>query len=799
MNHSVRRQLILSVALVHAALMTIFVFDLVERQREFLHNEAIARAESLAEGLAVLSVSGTLTQDLGGLEEITRALNKTPGLEYTMILDSTGRVLSHSQEEKVGLYVSDSLSLSLLKRQSRKQRLLIDQKQIDVAAPIISGSHMLGWARVAMDQSTESASLDLVTKKGLLYTMLAILVGTAMAYLIARRLSRGLDGLMRTVNAVREGDYSVRADENPVDEVGRLGAGFNTMLQAVRDGKEKFRTVADFTYEWEYWRGPDGQMVWVSPSCLRVTGYSVEEFIADRMLICNIPHPDDKTWFNKHIDKVDLQSEEPCDMDIRIVKKSGEVIWINHKCKAIYHKGGTYLGTRACNTDITQRKQLEEQLTFRALHDPLTGLANRTLCLDRIAQANERAARKPGKTFAVVFIDLDRFKVINDSLGHEAGDLALREIANRLLACARKVDTVCRYGGDEFILVLEDLNKRETIRILKRVRETLKTPLTIGAHVIQVGASYGIAHAPQKNCQSEDLLRNANIALHYAKISRRNRIVAYRKDMHEAAIHTMSLQSDMRRGLDAHEFFMVYQPIFNLGNNHLAGFEALIRWNHPQRGVVLPGEFIPMAEESGFIFELGNFALNQACLDMVGLLRNLPAKDRLTVSVNLSPIQLSRQGMADIIEQALIASGLPPAALVLEITESSIMNYPEASAHLLAKLKGKGVDIAIDDFGTGYSSMSVLHKLSVNRLKVDMSFVKRITASIEDREIVRAIITLAHSLRLKTVAEGIETREQLEILKQLGCELGQGYLYSRPLLLADVHQAIRQKVCTAIL
>ncbi|MBU1040207.1 MAG: EAL domain-containing protein [Proteobacteria bacterium] len=445
--------------------------------------------------------------------------------------------------------------------------------------------------------------------------------------------------------------------------------------------------------------------------------------------------------------------------------------------------------------DITGHKQLEEQLLFRALHDPLTGLANRTLCLDRIAQANERSARKPESSFSVVFIDLDRFKVINDSLGHEAGDLLLREVAQRLLSCARRVDTVCRYGGDEFTLVMEELTARETVRTVKRVRESLKTPMTIGTHEIQVEASYGIAYAPQDNCTAEDLLRNANIALHRAKLSGRDRIVAYRKGMHEAAIQTMSLQSDMLRGLEAGEFFMVYQSIFNLDSGRLAGFEALIRWRHPQRGIVNPVEFIPLAEESGFIFELGNFALTQACKDMVELLLDLPTNDHLTVSVNLSPRQFSRQGLADQIEQTLLSSGLPPSSLVIEITESSIMKHPEASAHILHRLKEKGVGIAIDDFGTGYSSMSALQKLPLDRLKVDMSFVSRMTDSSEDREIVRAIITLARSLRLRTVAEGIETEAQRILLRDMHCDLGQGYLCSRPMLLKDVPQAIRLKAC----
>jgi len=447
-------------------------------------------------------------------------------------------------------------------------------------------------------------------------------------------------------------------------------------------------------------------------------------------------------------------------------------------------------GFAALFVDITERKQMEEQLLFRALHDPLTGLANRTLCLDRIAQAAERARRRPPPGFAVVFIDLDRFKVINDSLGHEAGDQLLREVASRLLACTRRMDTVCRYGGDEFTLVLEELSAREVLRTLRRIRASLKDPVLIGTHSIQVEASFGLAYPPLQPCGPEDILRNANIALHRAKQHGRNRAVVYKPSMHAAAIQIMSLESDMRRGLDLGEFALVYQPIVDLSTGRLRGFEALLRWRHPTRGTVPPGQFVPVAEECGLIFELGGFALNRACLDMAAMLARNPSAAGLTMSVNLSPRQFSRQGLSEQIDSALSVSGLAPSALVLEITESSIMKHPESSSHILTRLKDRGVGVAIDDFGTGYSSMSALQRLPLDRLKIDMSFVSRITGGADDREIVRAIITLARSLRLATVAEGIETPAQRDILRELGCDMGQGYLFARPVPLEHTAELI---------
>jgi len=496
-----------------------------------------------------------------------------------------------------------------------------------------------------------------------------------------------------------------------------------------------------------------------------------------------------------------LLPEPPYLVELTQVAATGE----HFRVEAVFSGLGKHLalsavpwvdgGFAAIFEDITERKQMESQLRFRALHDPLTGLANRTLCLDRIALANERAQRRPDMRFAVVFMDLDRFKVINDSLGHEAGDLLLREVASRLLACTRRMDTVCRYGGDEFALVLEELSQREVLRTLRRIRESLKDPLNIGGHSIQVEASFGVAYPPEEPTGAEDILRNANIALHRAKHLGRNRVVVYKQSMHEAAIEIMSMENDIRRGLANGEFHMLYQPTFTLRTKALHGFEALLRWNHPSRGAVGPSEFIPVAEESGSIFELGHFALDRACREMADFLRSHPENGPLVLSVNLSPRQFARQGLAEQIDRTLVASGLPPQNLVLEITESSIMKHPEASANILSRLKARGVGIAIDDFGTGYSSMSALQHLPLNCLKIDRSFVARITESAEDREIIRAIITLAASLHLSTVAEGIETEPQRQILEDLGCDLGQGYLCSEAVTLEEATRVINPEVC----
>ena len=560
---------------------------------------------------------------------------------------------------------------------------------------------------------------------------------------------------------------------------------------ALRESEERYRSVIENISDVFYRTDAEGRLVMISPSGAALAGYASVKEVLGMSSDAFWRRPEER----RRMLEIIAKDGAVRDYEIELLDKNGRVIHVATSSSFYRDKDGNILGVEGIFRDISERKHMEEQLLFRALHDPLTGLANRSLCLDRIAQATERARRKPTPGFAVVFMDLDRFKLINDSLGHEAGDKLLREVADRLLVCTRRMDTVCRYGGDEFAMVLEDLPPRAVLKTLKRIRESLKNPLAIGGHNIQVEASFGVAYPPEERTGAEEILRNANIALHRAKQLGRNRVVVFKQSMHRAAIQTMDMENDIRRGLAQDEFFLLYQPIFDLKQSRLAGFEALLRWRHPSRGLVNPAEFIPVAEESGSIFELGGFALEQACRDMAQCMTDCRAAQGLTVSVNLSPRQFSRQGLEEQIDRALADSGLPPAALILEITESSIMKHPESSAYMLSRLKARGVGIALDDFGTGYSSLSALRHLPLDRLKIDTSFVSRLTHSKGDREIVGAAITIARSLRLVCVAEGVETVAQRNLLRELGCELGQGFLCAPALPLAEALRALNPEFC----
>ncbi|WP_029456693.1 EAL domain-containing protein [Solidesulfovibrio alcoholivorans] len=446
-------------------------------------------------------------------------------------------------------------------------------------------------------------------------------------------------------------------------------------------------------------------------------------------------------------------------------------------------------------TDITDRKLLESQLAHMAFHDPLTGLPNRSLCLDRIRQAIERSKRRDNYQYAVIFLDLDRFKVINDSLGHHMGDRLLEGVAKRLRECVRGLDTVARLGGDEFVVLLEETGSyREIIRIVKRIRVAIGEVFTLCEHDVHVTCSMGIVISPCLYEKPEELLRNANIALHRAKGEGRNRFKVFNTRMLEDAIRLMDLENDLRLALKRGEFFLDYQPILALRDRRLTGFEALVRWRRPGKGVASPMEFIPVAEDTGLIVPLGAWVLTEACRTMAAWQRRFPEARAMSMSVNLSAKQLAQPMLVEEVTRILRETGLDPHALKLEITETVIMDNPEVSILRLKRLKELGVRLSVDDFGTGYSSLSYLQRFPIDTLKVDRAFVSDIEAR-ENRKIVGAVVALAHSLGLDVVAEGVELETQSDVLTGFACEAGQGFLFSRPVCGDEVERMLGAAAC----
>jgi diguanylate cyclase (GGDEF)-like protein len=464
----------------------------------------------------------------------------------------------------------------------------------------------------------------------------------------------------------------------------------------------------------------------------------------------------------------------------RYVHKFGHSIWVLQSASLIRGDDNQARQVIFQVQNISDRKRAEEQIHYAAFHDALTGLPNRTLLSDRLSMAVERSKRLKDYRFAVLFIDLDRFKVVNDSLGHDMGDKLLIDLSRRLETCARKVDTVARLGGDEFAILLDGIVHQNTaLEVAGRIQECLKQSFELEGQEFFTTASIGIAYSETGYERPEDILRDADTAMYRAKANGKARHEVFDVKMHTHALETLKLENDLRRAVENGEIIPFYQSIVSLETGRITGFEALARWRHPTRGLVSPADFIPLAEETGLIVPLGLKMLEDSCRQTYEWQQKF--KLPLTISVNLSGNQFKQKTVVQKVTDVLIKTNLMPKDLRLEITESVLMDNAAAAAQILRELKSIGVQLSIDDFGTGYSSLSYLHRFPFDILKIDRSFVSRMNTDKESRGIVKTIVALAQELEKSVIAEGVETENHKEMLTGMSCPYAQGFLFSRPL------------------
>jgi diguanylate cyclase (GGDEF)-like protein/PAS domain S-box-containing protein len=502
----------------------------------------------------------------------------------------------------------------------------------------------------------------------------------------------------------------------------------------------------------------------------------------------------------------------------RILHLDGTYRWVLARGLRVAGKQGRPARIAGSLTDITSRKSAEETLLHNAFYDGLTGLPNRALFMDRLGRAMGRARRHDNYLFAVLFLDLDRFKVVNDSLGHVIGDQLLIAVAKRLESCLRHGDTAARLGGYEFSLLLDDIHDdKDATRVAERFQTELSKPFLLDNHEVFAAASIGIAISGERGAATpyqrpEELLRDADTAMYRAKALGRSRHEVFDSDMHARAVALLKLETDLRHALERQDFRVFYQPIVSLQTGHITGFEALARWEHPERGLVPPSEFIALAEETGLVIALDYAILGQACRQIRSWHEQFhaesagtpgeakagrektstPSPPGFALSANLSSKHFSQGDVVTEIERILVECDFPPQSLRLEVTESVILDNIESAATVLYRLKALGVQLALDDFGTGYSSLSYLHRLPLDILKIDRSFVARIGAERDNTAIVRAIITLAHNMDMAVIAEGIETLEQVTLLRELGCGYGQGFFFAQPLSTEDTTALLKE-------
>jgi diguanylate cyclase (GGDEF)-like protein/PAS domain S-box-containing protein len=562
--------------------------------------------------------------------------------------------------------------------------------------------------------------------------------------------------------------------------------------EALRASEERFRALVQNASDMIAIVELDGTLRYASPSHQRLLGHTAGDLLGGNFL--DLVHPEDRPL---------LANALQCLVDL-----PDENLTIEYRCK---HRDGTWMTVESTASnllehpavtgivlnshDITDRKRAEERLLHDALHDELTGLPNRALFMDRLRQAMERARRDRDRLTAVLFLDIDRFKIVNDSLGHLVGDELLIQIARSLSSVLRPMDTIARIGGDEFaMLVVGGRDVDDAVHVANRIHERLAAPINLGGHEVVITASIGIAvHTPDYE-KPEDLLRDADTAMYRAKSSGRACHVVFNRGMHQFVMARLQLESDLRRAIERGQIEVHYQPFVDLTTGTVIGLEALVRWNHPRRGLILPDDFLNVAEETGLIVPIGEHVILQACRRVRELQLKYPEHRNLRVSVNLSNKQFFLADLDDRIAAALAGSGLAPEHLGLEITEGVIIRHAESASGRFARLKALGVQLYLDDFGKGYSSLNYLHRYPMDILKIDRSFVSRIGEEGGNVSIVAAIVTLGHQLGMEVVAEGIQSVEHVAKLRGLKCEYGQGFFFSHPVDGEEVEALITRDV-----
>ena len=633
-------------------------------------------------------------------------------------------------------------------------------------------------------------------KQVLLYAVLILASAIMLALILAARLqkvvTRPLQLLGSTIsNIVEQNDFTIRADKQHDDELGRLVDIFNDLLSTIetehnslKSSEERFRKLTALSPVGIFQADAEGEIRYVNQRWREIN--SIKDITPTLQGWFSNLHPEDHRplmllW------KQLLNSHEDIAKEVRLLARDGSVTWIYVQATALHSKDGAPTGFLGSVSDVSELKKAQIQMETLAFYDPLTGLANRRLFRNRLEKA-VKSVQRTDSSIALLFLDLDQFKRINDTLGHDAGDSLLKETARRLDSSVRENDTVSRIGGDEFTILLTDIHSTNDVRVVaEKILQSLARPVLINGQDIVSTVSIGITLTPEDSVDANTLMKNADLAMYRAKELGRNNFQFFAEDMNTTILHNLKTEKELGVAIKRSQFVLMYQPKICLSTNKVTGVETLIRWQHPDRGIIPPDHFIPIAEETGQIIDIGAWVLEHSCHEIGALIREglLPPESK--VAVNLSARQFSDPKLLDTVINIMTRSRIDPNNLELEITESILMDDVEAAIRIMQAIKDRGIHIAIDDFGTGYSSLAYIKRFPIDVLKVDRSFVMDIPEDPNDMAITAAVIAMAHKLSLSVVAEGVETQEQLEFLKANNCNDGQGYLFSRPLTLSQLH------------
>ncbi|WP_419786529.1 EAL domain-containing protein [Pseudodesulfovibrio sp.] len=817
------------------------------RLRREMTREYESKALALARSVAESDIVTILEQEAGSVQARINQYKSIAGVSYVAVADEDGIIIAHTFVPAVPEAVRELIHETVGTLPGDEHLLRTVRfgggEYLHVAQPILDG--LAGCVHIGMDSEVIAHHIrDAVLEQQLL---MAVLFGGSLliAFVFILNISKPLSLLTEYARRVAGNDFSADApDIESHDEVGELAGAMrnmahhigdlvsgleervrqktkelqeardvlkekveertsellraNTQLkievaerrvigEALRKAEKKYRTIFENAVEGIYQSSPGGRFLSANTSLARILGYQTTEELMNGIYDIGTQLYMDRVRRTEYLKVID-EKGGLTNFVSKVRRRDGRFIWISENARAIRDDDGTLLYYEGSVEDITLRKKAEDQLKRQAFHDPLTGLPNRALFLDHLRLAMERGRRRK-HLFAVIYMDLDRFKVINDSLGHETGDELLRGVSRVLESCGRSVDTLARFGGDEFAILLEEISApRDAITIARRILDGVRQPFVIGGNEVFTSASMGIVLKTEGYDRPEALLRDADTAMYRAKELGKSRFKVFNRKMHDQALRLMALETDLRRAVDLEDFEVVYQPIVCLDTRRISGFEALVRWRHAEHGIIMPGDFISLAEDTGLIHAIDNFVLAKACTKVHRWQQcsNAHFEDDLILNVNISGKHLGQPMLLNQVSRVLEDSGLPPDTLNIEITESALMDNPSMAEEVLKQFKQLGIGVCIDDFGTGYSSLSYLQRFPIDVVKVDRSFITGVEKDQDSQAIVRTVFSLGSSLGLKVVAEGVETPAQLAFLEKEGCRFVQGYLFYRPLAAAEV-------------
>ena len=665
-------------------------------------------------------------------------------------------------------------------------------EHIDQYFPIKPNNQFLGTVYIAFQNTSIMSRIFQVIMYSAAALIISILLTMLLAEKIQNKIFLPIKKLTKTIQEIHhQDDLSIRAIQESDDEIGELTNAFNQLLNkseteynSLKSSEEQFRKLTALSPVGIFQINPEGKMSYVNQRWREINQTKESE---PKLLswFSNI-HPEDSLPLKKLWERL-VNEREDMASEIRLIKKNGSISWVYIQATSLHSKDGELIGYLGSLSDISELKKAQIQMENLAFYDPLTGLSNRRLFKNRLEKA-VKSVQRSNTSIALLFLDLDQFKRVNDTLGHDVGDSLLKEIANRLDQNVRENDTVSRIGGDEFTILLTDINNTNDVQVVaNKILLSLSRPYILNGQEINSSVSIGITLTPEDSVDSNTLMKNADLAMYRAKELGRNNFQFFSEDMNTDILHNLEVEKELNTAIKRNQFILMYQPKISLIDNSVTGVETLVRWLHPKKGLIAPDNFIPIAEETGQIIQIGAWVLEHSCHEMGALIREgLMPKDS-KVAVNLSGKQFSDPKLLQTVLDILTKSKIDPLNLELEITESIIMDDVEAAIEIMEAIKNKGIHLSIDDFGTGYSSLGYLKRFPIDVLKVDRSFVMDIPDDKTDMAITAAVIAMAHKLSMRVVAEGIETQEQLDFLRENNCDDGQGYLLSRPLTLPQLH------------